>query len=381
MEEHMRKRVTALLVTIVALALPFALAQTETVDEWMQRAEVGPYQPDVEDWDRIYELAREEGRVVVYSATPLILDAAVGFMERYPGIEVEAFDVRALDLLEKVRREYESGIYNADVINVGSPEIIRQSLEEIDAVVNYVPRDMMDVIPEQFREPYLFQRMNAIGWAYNPDQHDEPPFTNWWELTEPQWQGRIVHDSPARSFSTLQFAIAVVQHADEFAAAYERLYGEPIELTTPNAGYEYLKRLLENSVIGSGGSTGMAQAVTDSTGDFAALVVYSLYGQTLPGGQYRFEYNRDMDPAMGLAWGENQLLVTRSANPNAAKLLTRFMLDEGYFEHFARNPSPRTDVEPVEPYEKLGEMNWWTVDLDFAIEHGSDILDFWLTYQ
>lgn len=377
----MRHRTLFALIAILVAALPLALAQTESIDDWMRRAEVGPYQPEVEDWDRIYELARQEGRVIVYSATPLILDAAAGFMQRYPGIEVEAFDVRALDMLEKVRREYEAGIYNADVINVGSPEIIRQSLEEIGAVVNYVPREMMDVIPVQFREPYLYQRMNAIGWAYNPDHHEAPPFSNWWELTEPQWQGRVVHDSPSRSFSTLQFAIAVVEHADEFAAAYERHYGRPIELTTENAGYEYLKRLLANSVIGSGGSTGMAQAVTDSTGDFTALVVYSLYGQTVEGGQYRFEYNRDMDPAMGLAWGENQLMITRSAHPNAAKLMTRFMLDEGYFAHFSRNPSPRTDVEPVPPYEKLGEMNWWTVDLDFAIEHGSDILDFWLIYQ
>lgn len=363
----------------IAVGAP-TLSQERDLDAWMQAAQVGPHQPAEEDWAEIEARALEEGKVVVYAATGLIVDAAAGFEAKYPGITVEAYDLRALDLLERVRREFEAGVFNADVINVGSPDIIRQQLESQDAVVNYVPRDMEAVIPEQFRTPYLNQRLNALGWAYNGAEFEEPPFENWWELTEPEWKGRVLHDTPARSSSMLQFATAVVQNADELAAAYERHYGQPIELTEENAGYEFLKRLLANSVIGNG-STGMAEGVSASSGPFVGLVVYSLRGQAEPGGPYSFEYAYDADPALGIVWGENQLMMAHSQHPNAAKLMIRYLLDEGYMEHFSRNPSPRTDIEPQPPYRVMSDMGWWNVDLDFAIQNSSDVLDFWLAHQ
>ena len=39
-------------------------------------------------------------------------------MEKYPGIEVEPFDISTNELLEKVTREYDAGQHVADVVHI-----------------------------------------------------------------------------------------------------------------------------------------------------------------------------------------------------------------------------------------------------------------------
>jgi len=54
---------------------------------------------------------------------------------------------------------------------------------------------------------------------------------------------------PRLDGGTLDYFIMMVLKADELAAEYERYYEEPIKLTTANAGYEWIKRLMENDPL------------------------------------------------------------------------------------------------------------------------------------
>ena len=55
----------------------------ETLDEWLQANQLGPYYAATQAWDAILAAALEEGEVTVYSSSSRIYQAADTFMEEY----------------------------------------------------------------------------------------------------------------------------------------------------------------------------------------------------------------------------------------------------------------------------------------------------------
>jgi iron(III) transport system substrate-binding protein len=80
-----------LLVGLVLLGLVGAAqGLSPAQDAWLKAAGLGPYQPATEDWQAIYEAAKAEGKVVIYSLSSRIYQVVDAFKAAYPGIEVEA---------------------------------------------------------------------------------------------------------------------------------------------------------------------------------------------------------------------------------------------------------------------------------------------------
>ena len=79
-----------------------AAAGTLQLSEWEESS--GIFNTDETD-EELYEKAKEEGKVTIYSISSRITKVANAFMEKYPGIEVEPFDISTNELLEKVTRE------------------------------------------------------------------------------------------------------------------------------------------------------------------------------------------------------------------------------------------------------------------------------------
>jgi iron(III) transport system substrate-binding protein len=66
----------------------------QDVDAWLKEVGLGPYAPEVEDWDAIYEKAKQEGRVVIYTSSSRTIQIKDEFEALYPGIEVEVYHSR-----------------------------------------------------------------------------------------------------------------------------------------------------------------------------------------------------------------------------------------------------------------------------------------------
>lgn len=79
---------------------------TLQLSEWEESS--GIFNTDETD-EELYEKAKGEGKVTIYSISSRITKVANAFMEKYPGIEVEPFDISTNELLEKVTREYDAG--------------------------------------------------------------------------------------------------------------------------------------------------------------------------------------------------------------------------------------------------------------------------------
>ena len=90
--------------------------------KWLKENKIGPYQEDKVDYDALYEAAKKEGKVVVYSSTSRGPKSfALGFHKKYPGIKVEWNTIGTGESLKRLLAEQNAGIYSVDLINASDP--------------------------------------------------------------------------------------------------------------------------------------------------------------------------------------------------------------------------------------------------------------------
>ena len=389
----------AILIGLVVLAFGSVSVTQELTpaqEAWLKAAQIGPYQPATEDWDAIYQAAKAEGKVVIYSLSSRIFDAVEAFKEAYPGIEVEAYDMLTVDQIDKLTREQSAGVYNVDVLFLADVTTLVKELLPQHLIWNYVPTTLLggqpaqDVIPEDLREPLLVHSLEAKVIFYNFETYPEPPVDSLWDLTRPEWRGRVQMKDPLLSAENMNFLQMTVKYADAMAAAYEAEFGEPLELSPgiPNAGCEWILRLVQNDLVLTT-SDGTAAKAVGAPGQETPPLTLSVASSKL-------RYNITKGTKLAIAWEVQPVVGITKANflvmanlaphPNAAKLLIRWLLGDeqggaGMAPWFVLGQWPsRTDVKPPidVTLDDLRETTWF-LDPDWIYDHGLEVRDFWLT--
>lgn len=397
MRKFFKFRAVAVIGLTVALFSSQTLSATALTSEqeaWLKKAEISLYQPAEEDWGAIYEAAKKEGKVVVFSLSSRIFKVVDSFKEAYPGIEVEAYDMLTVDQIDKLTREQAAGIYNVDVLFLADVTTLTKELLPQRLIWNYVPTALLggqpaDVIPGDLREPLLVHSLEAKVVFYNFETYPECPVDTLWDLTRPEWRGRVQMKDPLMAAENMNFLQMVVKHANKMAETYEKEFGEPIKLSPgiKNAGYEFILRLVQNDLV-----------LTTSDGDAAKAV--GAPGQTNPPltlsvASSKLRYNKskgtklavgwDIQPVVGLTKGNFLVMANQAPHPNAAKLMIQWLLGDpqggkGMKPWFVPGQWPsRSDVEPiVGTLEELRKSTWF-LDPDWIYEKGAGVRDFWLT--
>ena len=382
-----KKNTLVFVLLVIAMLTMSVVSYANGFDNWAKDAKLGPYAPEEEDWDAIYLAAKKEGKVVIYASSSRVFDAAQSFEKFYPGITVEAYNLSSTEIVEKLEREADAGIRNVDVLMSGAIMITGDDLLKRNVIVNYCPTEMKPLIPEDFREPILSCRFGTTVLAYSDIAYDKPPIDSIWDLTKPEWKDGLVIRDPLRSEGSLMWLTMFVLHADEVAADYERVFGEPIKLTTPNAGYELIKRLLDNGLMLESGSRGALDFVTQHNLKRPPIgqTTSSKYRDVMAG-DVQFDILWDLKPAAGYASKTALVVAGYAPHPNAAKLLVNWLLGGGDenktgFEpwNVPGNFPERNDIETPAPFKPITEYNYWYEDQE-AFDLGPDVLDFWLTH-
>jgi iron(III) transport system substrate-binding protein len=378
------------------------------MEQWLQAAKLGPYEDSPQDWAEIERLAKQEGRVVVYSSSSRIANVAEAFEATYPEIKLEGYDLGSVQTLEKTIREQEAGVYNADIVTTGGSGQVIYELLAKNRIVNFVPDTVGKEIPKEMKDPLLVRINEAIAFFYNKEAYpDAPPIENIWALTTEEWRGKVVLKNPLESESVFMGICTLVEHADEMAAAYERFAGKDLELSTdvPDAGYEFLYRLLKNDLIllSSGSKSAEASGKTGQTDPPISIgsFTYIRYNSTKG---FANEVFQDLDPVSGVIYPTYTGIAAYAPHPNAAKLLTAFLLgspeirpdsviEEPYTEgksvellqglapyYEMGSESPREDVPPPAGGEIWDEVasNCWTVSPEFMWYEAPKVQDFWV---
>ena len=339
--------------------------------------------------DELYAKAKEEGTVTIYSMSSRFNDVKETFEAQYPGIEVVTYDMRNSEILEKFQREHEAGIRTADLLFVkDSDGAVYNEFAKMGLVKGFVPEDMMKTAPAEYQSggyaPYF--EMKQI--FYNSEVYDSCPMDSWWDLTRPEYRGKIILRSPIENSEIMGLFITMVKNSDDMAAAYKKEFGEDLVLNgTENAGYEFLKRLSANDLI-----------VMTSDGDITKAV--GAPGQTDPpfgiatsskmrkaGPDLLVNVAEDLSPRLGILDPAYLYVADHSEHVNAAKLMIRWVGGEadgtgpGFSPFHVRGSWPsRTDVAPVETQD-LDSLNVWPVDMEYNYRAADDLRNFWLTLQ
>jgi iron(III) transport system substrate-binding protein len=347
-----------------------------------------------EDWNLIYEAAKAEGKVVVYSLSSRIPEAVAGFKAQYPGIQVEAADMTGNDQIDKLTREQAAGVFNVDVLNLANgPTVINELLPQ-GLLVNFVPQVLIDgkasrdVIPARFREPLLVHSLEAKVVFFNFQKYPQSPVNSLWDLTRPEWKGKVQMKDPMLTEENLNQLQTIVQHADEMAQAYQQEFGKPIVLSpgVRNAGYEFIYRLLKNGLVlvTSDGTASKAVGTAGQSDPPLAFCNASSKMRDNESGQ-KLAVPWDAAPKVGITKENYLAMANKAPHPNAARLMIRWLIGDAQGgKGFAPWQVPgqwssRSDVKPLLPITLADLSRYtWFVDYQWVYENGLEVRDFWI---
>lgn len=373
---------------------------TPAQDAWAKAAQVGPYAPAKMDWDAIKAAAVKEGKVVVYSNSSRWSDVQKTFEAQYPGVKVEGYDISTGDLLTKVKKEQQAGIFTADVYFVGDPatQLGEMFYPPNKMIWTFLPDVLLpnvkavDIIDVSNRDPVLVHHYSNSVFIYNNEVYKEMPVKNIWDMTKPEWKGRITLNDPQTDSGGSNCMVTMTQHPDEMAKAYEAAFGKPIKLDpgVPNAGYQWIKDFEKNQPImtSSGGDVATNVGTKGQKNPPLGLASWSkIRNAESMGGKLAFDIMFGLQPVMGCYDQALVSMANLAPHPNAAKLLIQWYMgdDKGGLGNAPYNlpgdHSPRKDVPVPKGGRSLEETAklQWRNDPVFVYDNAIKIRDFWIS--
>ncbi|MCF7933711.1 MAG: extracellular solute-binding protein [Spirochaetia bacterium] len=327
MKRSLRTIVLMMIILMTAVPMVFAGGKQEAAPAKPAAAEVPMTH------DELVAAAQEEGKVVVYAVTSRIANAAATFTEKY-GIKVEATNLKDFELVEKISKEGSTGAQGADFVLAQDGGRVMGELINLEYLYNYVPPTMKDVIPVEFQNPLAFAFINKV-FIYNNESASSQAIDNIWAVTTKEWAGNFQFKNPFQEGVNANFLTMVTKPeiAAQIADAYAEYFGQEIELTTPNAGYEWIKRTLENNMILTTSDTKTAESIGikgQGKDRNAGLFVFSKlrYTETK---NLALQVMMDVKPFSGFYYPIYALMSSNAQNPNAAKLFIEYLLTEEGF--------------------------------------------------
>lgn len=383
-------------VTATPAPEPSATAKVLTAaEEWAKANGLGPYQPATEDWAAVEAAAKQEGSVCVYSNSSKIAKLVDPWNALYPDIKLDCGDTD--DIATKMQAEQEAGNVIGDVWYQSDGHILYGQFVPNEWIWSYVPPGVVE--PELTAEqPFVVARHSIDVWGYNQEvDKNGCPFTNWWQLTEPAFTGKVFIEDPMTDVSTMAKWATIAEHGDEMAAAYKELYGkdwteDPDAVADPftgekpaNAGWLFIKKLAQNSPVAEPGgdevdaayaTLGMDPNVEPGVG----WTGWDSYAATLDG-EIAMAPCLDVKPVFGVEKTTYLGIANNAPHPNAAKLFIKYALTPEGME-------PWTDIgiyaaQPSIPVPE-GAMSFadmaahsWLMNPVYDWEWAAKVRDFW----
>ncbi|NOY09251.1 MAG: ABC transporter substrate-binding protein [Spirochaetes bacterium] len=395
----MLRKIRFVLVALVLLLSVSALSANGTqekakkskVKAWEKSAQLGEYRPAEDDWAAIEKAAKKEGDVVVYSNSSRVTKFCRSFTKRY-GIKAEGNSFKTPNLIEKLRREQDAGVYNADVVMTGNATQFVTEFARTGRVYKFIPTDIYPLLTASAKkEPLAIAHYGAKVVMYNTETYKKPPIDSWWDLTRPEWKGRLVTVDPLKSGTEFNLFALFIRHSDEMAKLYKEEFGEDIVLHgTENAGYEFLKRLIENGLVLFSGGNDVAKAI-GAKGQANPPIGINSYSKLRKAAENNLALGviTNLKPTAGISTKSVLSIPEFAKHPNAAKLMIRWMMGginekglAGYAPyHVMGDWSPRTDIKQPKGQPPLDKMNLWPEDINWLYTNRVKVRDFWIQHM
>ena len=338
-----------------------------------------------EVWSEVVAAAQKEGKVVVYATTSRITLAAENFTKK-TGIKADAHRLSEVELIERLNKEAASGITAADVVLIEDYPSMMETLVKPGYLVNYIPPSAREGVPKEYQTPLVFAFVNRI-FGYNTEKYPKDPFQSIWDLTLPEWKGRVMIRDLVITGEHQNAFTELIRRSDELEKEYQRRFGKPLEKTEKNAGYEFMKRLVQNDIILMKSDTTIAESVGkrgQADPPVGFFYVFSKH-RDIPKKNLALAYSVNIKPFIGYYYGMYLQLTAKAKNPNAAKVLADYLISPEGYKPWSDEMGFYSTNAKVPPYPDDKPWSWWkehlwTYDPAYAAEHRGEVLDAWIKY-
>lgn len=342
--------------------------------------------------DALVEAAKAEigdNVLMVYSPSSRHSKAAADFTEKY-GIKVEVTVVKDNEMIEKVSTEVANNVAGADMVFAQNGGRVLAELIEPGYVYSVTPASLKDVIDGKFQDPQVWDIPIKV-FIYNSGEPfgEEQPIDNVWAMTDPEWYGRFQFKDPNSEGVGMNFLTMIVREdwAEKLAQAYESYYGHPIELTTPNAGYEWIKMLYENGMVLGSSDTTISEQVGARGQDTQLMGLFTL-------NKARAAEEKELDllpcynlePFSGFYYPIYALIPSNCKYPLTALLFEEYMLSPEGYQYWSSEMgdySPNPNIQNAE--DKVSMEEWVSMlvaeDPEWCADHRWEVEEFILTLQ
>lgn len=282
---------------------------------------------DAFDLSAMVEAAKKEPPITVYAVTGKIVDTAAAFTKKY-GVKASGKKVNEATQVELMIRERQAGNVVGDVSVATDVASAMGELLPQGIVSSWTPPDLEADIPEKLRNP-LTVVSDAHVWTYNTEKYAKCPVTNIWQLTEPQWRGKLamldLFDKPlyADWFNQIE-----MHHDAGVAKAYEDLYGKKLDSGGATATATWVKAFAENGPLLSDSTTVADAAGAPGQADpFFVITSTAKYRDNEAKG-LKLGLCSGVKPFSGFLYPGFGLIATQTKSPNAAKLFVHYLMTE-----------------------------------------------------
>ncbi len=336
--------------------------------------------------------AEAEGKVVVYSFTSRIARIEKAFEAKYPKIDLVPFDINSTQQIARLKSEASAKIGNADVAYISDIPVVYEDLVKTGVLARYVPAQFASRVPADLQQPLLANRLSTKVLMYSEQAYPSgSPVKNLWDLTKPEWRGRVVSVDPTVRGDYLDLFTEIVLRSDEMAKAYQEAFGKPIALQgRETAGERWLKDWLANRPVFVANTDAAADAIgkLGQTNPPVGFATYSDRRDNKERGR-ALQVAKGVQPATGILFPASLGLVQGGKNPAAARLLIQFMMGDdtpnggpGFAPFYvAGDYAARTDIVSHPDAAPLAQLDAWRIDPTKTITARKRVADMILARQ
>lgn len=343
--------------------------------------------------EELLPLALKEGQVTVFSLSSRIARVEAAFEEAYPGIDLIGVDLSSTKQIARVVAEQQAGVYAVDVLYLADTPVVFNELLADGRVHNYVPPRVAGELPDSAKTPLTAHRLSTKVLMYNEAAYpDGSPVTNLWQLTLPEWRGKVLMVDPSQRGELLDLLTEIALHPDDMAAAYEGQFGKPIAVDSDlqGAGEQYVRDLFENDLILVANSDVLNKAVGDKTA-VSPPVAFGTYSDRRDNEEegWALQVANNVVPANGILFPAVLTIADKAPNPAAARLVIDFMFGDDSstggpgFKPFnvPGDYATRSTISDDPDSVPLEELKAWTIDPAATAAARGRIADLIITLQ
>lgn len=380
----MNKKISIFFVLLLCLAC-FAACGKRASDSEMANWEKKASLESEQSIEELYEAAKGEGVLNVYTVSSRVFDVAESFQKQYPGLLVEVTYCRAEEMIEKIKQNHDNKTYDCDLLFITNGDgSITQDLIPNSLAYKYVPYDMKDKLRSGGSDEYLSVLLEVPLLTYNEDYYDEVPIANWWELTEEKWRDKVYITNPTKSMISYTLFSMFIENEDKMLESYESHFGKKYEaIDNEAAGKAFIRMLIENGLNVVNDSDDVANAVAAPGSKSPAVGVLNASKLRLRDQGYPMQVCYELAPFAGVINPANIMIAGGASNINSAKLFIRWILGEadgngeGYKPFLQEGAWPsRLDVEGGAS-RRLENMNVIYTDEKYSSQNRDSFLEFW----